>query len=242
MSAEQVVEMLNSYFTVMVEVVHKEDGVLDKFIGDAIMAVFGIPFPEPDDAVRAVRTALRMRDGLVPFNAGRVARGQLPIAIGIGINTGELVYGNIGSESRSDFTVIGDTVNLASRLEGLNKMYGSQVLVSDVTRAELGDQFVLRAVDVVRVKGKGKPTEVFEVLGERGYELTPAQACAEAGLTAYCRRAFAEALDHFRRGEAAGRSGEAGDALCHVFAGRCEKLIADPPADDWDGVWHLKDK
>jgi adenylate cyclase len=218
----------------MVDEVQRYNGVLDKFIGDAIMAVFGVPFPEADDPVRAVRAALRMREALERFNAARAERGLGPIMTGFGINTGEVVYGNIGSESRSDFTVIGDAVNLASRLEGLNKNYGSQILISDFTRREVGDHFTLRRVDHVRVKGKSEPTEIYEVLGERGCQLTPAQMCFEPGFRAYHQGAFREALDHFSRGADE-------DPLCQVFASRCNLLLASPPTD-WDGVWQVRTK
>jgi adenylate cyclase len=219
----------------MVDEVQRHNGVLDKFIGDAIMAVFGVPFPEADDPVRAVRTALRMEEALAAFNVARAGRGLAPILTGIGINTGEVVYGNIGSESRSDFTVVGDAVNLASRLEGLNKLYGSHVLVSEFTRRELGDHFALRVVDHVRVKGKTEPTEIYEVLGDRDYQPTAAQACFAPGFVAYRRGAFTEALDHFCRGADE-------DPLCRVFTSRCNLLLASPPPPDWDGVWRLPTK
>ena len=235
MTAEETVELLNGYFTCMVEVVHRHAGVLDKFMGDAFMALYGVPFPEEDDAVRAIRSALAMQKTLAQFNAARRARGLMPIEMGVGINSGEVVYGNIGSEARSDFTVIGDTVNLASRIEGLNKLYGSQILISEFTRARIGDEFVLRAVDHVRVKGKNERTEVYEVLGERGYQPTAGQASFGAGLEAYRRREFKEAVGHFMRGMG-------GDPVCGVFARRCEMLLANPPARDWDGVWHLESK
>jgi adenylate cyclase len=235
MSAEQTVELLNGYFTRMVEVVQGHGGVLDKFMGDAFMALYGVPFPEADDAVRAVRSALSMQRALTAFNTGRRAQGLPPIAVGVGVNSGEVVYGNIGSESRSDFTVIGDTVNLASRVEGLNKIYESQILVTEFTRAQLGDHFALRAVDHVRVKGKHERTEIFEVLGDRDYRQTAEQASFCAGLEAYRRQDFKGAAGHFRRGQA-------GDPLCRVFASRCEQLMGTPPAGDWDGVWHLSSK
>jgi adenylate cyclase len=235
MTAEQTVELLNGYFTRMVEVVHEHGGMLDKFMGDALMALYGVPFPEADDAVRAVRTALAMQRALVVFNTARQAEGLPPICVGVGINSGEVVYGNIGSESRSDFTVIGDTVNLASRVEGMNKMYGSQILVTEFTRARLGDHFALRPVDHVRVKGKRERTEVFEVLGETGYELSAGQRSFGLGLSAYRQRAFGDAMTHFRNGAET-------DPCCQVFADRCRQLIALPPPSDWDGVWHLESK
>jgi adenylate cyclase len=235
MTAEQTVELLNGYFTRMVGVVQEHAGILDKFMGDALMALYGVPFPEPDDAVRAVRTALAMQRALEVLNAGREAQGLPPIRIGVGVNSGEVVYGNIGSETRSDFTVIGDTVNLASRVEGMNKMYGSQILITEFTRSRVGDHFALRPVDHVRVKGKRERTEVYEVLGERDYRLTAEQACFCAGLEAYRQRQFTDALPHFNRGVA-------GDPLCQVFASRCEQLLGTPPAPDWDGVWHLESK
>jgi adenylate cyclase len=235
MSAEETVELLNGYFTCMVEVVHRHDGVLDKFMGDAFMALYGVPFPEEDDAVRAIRSALDMQKTLTNFNTARRARGLPPVYVGVGVNSGEVVYGNIGSEARSDFTVIGDTVNLASRTEGLNKVYGSQILITEFTRARIGDAFALRPVDHVRVKGKHQRTEVFEVLGERGYQPTTAQDCFCTGLQAYRRRDFKAALHDFHRGLS-------DDPLCHVFAKRCETLLTTPPPADWDGVWHLETK
>jgi len=235
MSADRVVELLNAYFTVMVEEVQRERGVLDKFMGDSLMALFGVPYAEDDDAVRAVRAALRMREVLTSFNAGRCSRGLEPMRIGIGISTGEVVSGNIGSESRSDFTVIGDSVNVASRLESLNKHYGSMILVSEFTRQELADLFCVRLIDHVRLPGKRKPTAVFEVLGQRDYRPTPAQAAFDAGLGAYRRRAWAEALEHFHHG-----SGE--DPPCRAFAKRCELLVRTPPAPEWDLVWDMPAK
>jgi adenylate cyclase len=235
MSAEQVVDLLNAYFTRMVTIVEQNDGVLDKFMGDAFLALYGVPFPAPDDAVRAVRTALHMQAALATFNAHLATAGRAPVAIGIGINTGEVVYGNIGSETRSDFTVIGDTVNLASRVEGLNKVYGSQILITEFTRDELGDHFAVREVDRVRVKGKSAPTQIYEVLGERGQRPSEAHRWFADGLEAYRRLAFGPALASFRRGCE-------GDPLCAVFASRCEQLIEAPPAGDWDGVWHLESK
>ena len=231
MTANQTMDFLNGYFAVMVDEVLQQQGVLDKFLGDGMMAVFGVPYPRPGDATRAARAAVRMKASLARFNAARAAAGQPPVRMGVGVNTGEVISGNIGTQKRMDFTVLGDTVNIASRLESLNKQYDTEVLITDSTLEECDpDAFVLRPVDRVIVKGRSRPVDVYEVLGERGYTLTPAQAHSVCGVEAYRRRAFAEALDCFRRGADA-------DGLCRAFLARCEHLIQHPPAADWDGVW-----
>jgi adenylate cyclase len=232
LGAGEMMDFLNGYFAVMVEEVLQQQGVLDKFIGDGLMAVFGVPYARPDDAARAVRAALRMKAALHAFNAARAARGQERVRAGIGINTGEVVSGNIGSLKRMDFTVLGDTVNSASRLEGLNKQYDTEILIAEGTLAEAGGAaaFAVRPVDRVVMKGKRRPVEVFEVLGGPDYAPTEAQQSFVRGVEAYRRRDFASALEHFRQG-----AGE--DPPCRVFVDRCEHLIRYPPAPDWDGVW-----
>ena len=165
MTAHELVKLLNEYFTEMVTVVMEEGGVVDKYIGDAIMAVFGAPVPKPDDARRAVRAAVRMRLALVALNARLVARGDSPLKTGVGLHTGEVVAGNIGSEKRMEYTVIGDAVNLASRLESSTKELGTDILISDDTHALIGDEFETRAVREITVKGRAKPVLVYEVLG-----------------------------------------------------------------------------
>ncbi|MGE0550947.1 MAG: adenylate/guanylate cyclase domain-containing protein [Kofleriaceae bacterium] len=167
MDAKQLVGLLNEYFTEMVDVVMQEDGVVDKYIGDAIMAVFGAPVPRPGSAASAVRAAVGMREALVALNAKLVERGDKPIETGIGIHTGEVVAGNIGSEKRMEYTVIGDTVNLASRLESATKELGVSVLISQDTYDLVNDQFELRPVKEITVKGREQPVMTYEVLGRK---------------------------------------------------------------------------
>jgi adenylate cyclase len=167
MSAHELVALLNEYFTEMVGVVIQESGVVDKYIGDAIMAVFGAPVPKADDAVRAVRAAVRMREGLVKLNERLAARGKPIINTGIGIHTGEVVAGNIGSEARMEYTVIGDAVNLASRLESSTKELNAAILISDDTFKACGDEFETRPIREITVKGRTKPVMTYEVLGWR---------------------------------------------------------------------------
>lgn len=165
MKPEEVVAILNEYFAAMVEVIFRHEGTLDKYIGDAIMAVFGSPLSRPDDAERAVRAAVDMQTELKRLQAKWQLEGREPFDIGIGINTGEVVVGNIGSEKRMEYTVIGDNVNLASRLEGLNKQYQSHIIVSESVYEKLKDKVNVRPLEAVTVKGKTRPVMIYEVLG-----------------------------------------------------------------------------
>jgi adenylate cyclase len=163
--AQALVSLLNEYFTEMVSIVMQEDGVVDKYIGDAIMAVFGAPVSKPDDAVRAVRAAVRMREALATLNERLAARGVSALRTGIGIHTGEVVAGNIGSEQRMEYTVIGDAVNLASRLESSTKELGVDVLISGDTYALVKDVCVATLVREISVKGRMEPVMTYSVTG-----------------------------------------------------------------------------
>jgi adenylate cyclase len=165
MNAQELVGLLNEYFTEMVGIVMDGNGVVDKYIGDAIMAVFGAPVPHADDAVNAVRAAVRMRQGLAVLNVRLAARGMQTLRTGIGIHTGEVVAGNIGSERRMEYTVIGDAVNLASRLESNTKELGVHVLISEDTWQLVKHAIVARPVKEITVKGRKAPVMTYEVLG-----------------------------------------------------------------------------
>ena len=235
LSAEQTVEFLNQYFSVMVDLIFLNKGVLDKYIGDNIMAVFGVPYPQEDDAVRAVRTALQMRSSLEGINMQRRSIGSDPIRIGIGICTGNVISGNIGTDKRMEYTVIGDEVNIASRLENLCGYYGVDILIGETTLPELKHRFTTRPVDYVFVKGKKKPIHIFEVLGEGKRPLTAAEECFGAGLDFYRQGDF-ERADH----EFAAHSSD--DHLCRMFLDRCRDFLQTPPSKDWNGAWILDDK
>lgn len=166
MNAQELVGLLNEYFTDMVAIILDEGGVVDKYIGDAIMAVFGAPVPKADDAERAVRAAVRMRGALKSLNERLVARGVPALKTGIGIHTGEVVAGNIGSEARMEYTVIGDAVNLASRLESSTKELGVDVLISEDTQTLVKGSFLTRTVREITVKGRAQPVMTYAVDGQ----------------------------------------------------------------------------
>ena len=170
LQAEEVVVMLNKYFEVMVDVVFEYGGTLDKYIGDALMAVFGSPAPLEDHAWCAMQTAVKMREKLAVFNQERVANEELPISIGMGVHSDEVVSGNIGSSKRMELTSIGDGVNLASRLEGASKQYGTDLIISGNTYRDYTDRLYVRELDFITVKGKSEPVIVYELVGIReGY-------------------------------------------------------------------------
>lgn len=164
MTPEQVVSFLNAYFSEMVDAVMEQGGMLDKFIGDGLMAVFGSFGDEPDHARRAVSAGLRMKALLAKINGDRAVHGRAPFDIGIGIHTGDVVVGNIGSKQRLEFTHIGDGVNTASRVQALNKEYHTTMLITGVTYEALGGGFNVRAVGEVTLRGKAKPLPIYEVL------------------------------------------------------------------------------
>eukprot|EP00928_Gymnodinium_smaydae_P058201 TRINITY_DN4142_c0_g2_i1.p1 TRINITY_DN4142_c0_g2~~TRINITY_DN4142_c0_g2_i1.p1 ORF type:complete len:1003 (-),score=140.53 TRINITY_DN4142_c0_g2_i1:178-3186(-) len=233
---QETVAMLNEYFEEMVQCVLTCGGIVDKFIGDAIMAVWGTPFEAEDDADRAVEAALLMMKHLARLNERRASAGKPKLHIGIGINSGDVVSGNIGSSQRMEYTVIGDDVNLGSRLEAATKEYGVSILVSESTRARLRSTTVpMREIDLLCVKGKTEPRPVWEPLHG---------VYSEEGL-----RLFREGLQLYRRGEFLQASGSFERALVelpndgpsNVYIQRCAALIQEPPAA-WDGVWRMKHK
>ena len=241
LGAQGTVSLLNEYFTLMVDCIQSEGGMLDKFIGDAIMAVFGTPLPHGDDEDRAVRSAIGMLQALTAFNAQRAAQGLAAINIGVGLNTDQVVSGNIGSPKRMDYTIIGDGVNLASRLESACKQYGARILISEFTRAKLKGIYRLREVDDVVVKGKTRPVRIYEVLDYHTDESFPNLAEAvgyfQEGRKTYRAGDFAKACRSFSE---AVRLNPA-DRLCTLYVERCEALAASRP-EHWDGVWTMTSK
>lgn len=235
------VAMLNEYFTIMVDCISREGGMLDKFIGDAIMAGFGLPIAHDDDPDRAARAAISMIRELRTWNVERAKKGQKPIDMGIGLNTDNIVSGNIGSPKRMDFTMIGDGVNLAARLESACKQYSARILISEFTRNKLKGTYRMRDVDLVVVKGKTKPVGVYEVLDYHTDETYP-------NLMDNVNY-FNEGVKHYRKGDwdrAIANFHEAvkatpDDKLAETYVARCEHLKAEPPTD-WNGVWVMKSK
>lgn len=223
---QKLVQILNHYLDVMTETVFETNGVVDKYMGDAIMAFWGAPFQEPNHADRAIRTALRMRTILGEMNRTKSWPHGVTLQLGIGLNTGDMVVGNIGSDRRFDYTVLGDAVNLGSRLEGLNKEYGTQIIVSGATKLAASDEFLFRPLDLVAVKGKKEPVEIFEVVSEMipGY--------VEA-LQLYRNRKFTEAAEKFE--EIAQKYPE--DAPTTLYIERARAFAKNPPPADWNGVW-----
>ena len=242
LGAQGTVSFLNEYFTIMVELISKEEGMLDKFIGDAIMAAFGLPMPHDDDEDRAVRASIAMIRECWKYSAERVAKGFVQVDMGIGLNTDMIVSGNIGSARRMDYTLIGDGVNLASRLESACKQYSARILISENTYKRLRGTYRVRDIDMVIVKGKTEPVGVYEVLDYHTDETFPNLMDVvnyfNEGIRIYRSRKFDKAIEKFE--QALERHPK--DKLSNTYIERCHYLIEHPPEDDWIGVWTMKEK
>jgi adenylate cyclase len=240
LGAKQTVAMLNEYFTDMVDVVFAHNGILDKYIGDMIMAVFGSVLTSEDDPDNAVTVGSRMMVALRELNLRRAAAGQDPIRIGVGISTGYVVAGNIGSPKRLEFTVIGDRVNLAERLQNANKYYGTSVLICDRTAAQLKRAVTVRELDLIRVRGMQKPIPIYEVLDHHNDDTFPRRdvvmAAFREGLAHYRNRAWTRAVAAFCEALAA----FPGDRPSRLYLERCESYSAESPPPAWDGAWDVR--
>lgn len=237
---EELVELLNIYLGEMTDVVFAHDGMLDKYVGDAVMAVWGAPVPQDDHAVRACRAALEMIERLEQLNATLVERGWPALHIRIGLNSGPMVFGNMGSKGHLSLTVIGDNVNLGSRLEGVNKVYGTTIIASETTIAAAGDAVVCRELDRVRVKGKDEAARIYEILGPptSAEDWAPLLADFRAGLAAYRARDFAAAIAAFERV----LDTRPNDHPSALYIRRARAYLASPPPADWDAVVTLEEK
>jgi len=233
MKPEELAAFLNEYLTPMTELVLESGGTLDKYIGDAVMAVWSAPVDVPDHAGRACRVALRMQEALAMLNTKWKRENKPAIAIGIGINTGVMAVGNMGTAQRFDYTVLGDQVNLGARLEGLTKEYGVDILVGEATMKAAGDQYVFREIDLVRVKGRAGAAPVYELVGRSGLVKTDARY--SIALADYRARDFRAARAGF---EAIAKKNKA----AAVMADRCAILESSPPPADWDGVYDQRGK
>jgi adenylate cyclase len=242
LGAQGTVALLNDYFEIMVGCITDNNGMLDKFIGDAIMAGFGVPLPRDDAVDAAVQAAIAMITSLRAWNRKRVAENLMEVHMGVGVNTDSVVTGNIGSSKRMDFTMIGDGVNLASRLEGACKMYGTQIIISEFTKQRLKGIYALRELDRIVVKGKTKPVSIYEVLDFHDDESFPNRMSVvdhfAAGLKLYRETHFARASREFKNALVANDK----DKPSALYIERCRAFMETPPPEDWTGEWIMTDK
>jgi adenylate cyclase len=240
LTADELVLLLNEYLGEMTEVLFRSLGTLDKYIGDAIMAFWGSPYPQTDHAYRACVCALEMVRTLEKLNARWQAEGRKQISIGVGLNTGPVNVGNMGSAKRLAWTVMGDNVNLASRLEGMTKEYRSRIVISEGTYREIADKFVCRDLDKIRVKGKHLPVTIYELLDfaaeKEKYE--PLLSCFNHAMKAYHKQNWQEAAG--RLGEMLTRFPD--DGPTQIFLDRVLEFMQNAPEPDWDGVYVMKMK
>ena len=242
LGAQGTVKLLNDYFTIMVDCITDEGGMLDKFIGDAMMCIFGTPVPHDDDPDRAVRAAIRMMTDLKVFNDKRSTEGKMPIDHGMGINTDSIVSGNIGSPKRMDYTVIGDGVNLAARIESACKQYGAHILISEFTYNAVKATYRTRQVDYVIVKGKTEPVGVYEVLDFHDDESYPnlveALGLFNDGYRSWNEGKWDQATKLFNSVKKINPD----DKAAQLYIDRCAHMKKNPPKGNWDGVWVMTSK
>jgi adenylate cyclase len=236
MDPQALTTLLNEYMTAMTDIVFKHDGVLDKYIGDAIMAFWNAPMWQEDHAVRACETALDMVARVRTLQQDWAARGLPQLDLGIGINTGRMVVGNMGARDRLAYTVLGDAVNVASRLEGLNKEYGTRIVIGEGTRTAAGEKLLYRFLDLVAVKGRSEPLAVYEVIARAGQQ-TDSQAVTldryAKGLAHYRHRRWTDAVACFRSMQDEGIV----DGPSALYLKRSLAFVEHPPPPDWNGVF-----
>ena len=241
LGAQGTVKLLNEYFEIMVECISEQGGMLDKFIGDAIMAAFGLPISHEDDEDRGVKAGINMIKRLWDWNDQREKDGKPPLDMGLGLNTDKIVAGNIGSQKRMDYTMIGDGVNLAARLESACKQYNARILISDFTFKKLKGTYRIRYIDDVVVKGKTEPVGVHEVLDYHSEKTFPNLMDVvnhfNEGRKKYISGDFEQAITSFK--ECLKINSE--DKLSETYIDRCNQLISEKPKN-WDGVWVMKSK
>jgi adenylate cyclase len=240
MAPGALVELLNEYLSEMTDVIFQYWGTLDKYIGDSIMAFWGSPYPQPDHAERACKAGLAMLKALAGLHVRWQAEGKPKLNIGIGIHTGPMLVGNMGSKRRFNFTIMGDNVNLASRLEGLNKEFGTRLIISEPTYQTVQGKMLARELDLIRVTGKTRPVRIYELLGfaEDGDQVRQLAERFHAGLEAYRSGRWETAIGMF--GELLRDYPD--DGPTRVFVQRCWDLIEQPPVGEWDGVYVMKTK
>lgn len=239
MRPDDLVNSLNRYFSSMVDIIMNRNGVIDKYIGDAIMAFFGAPVKHENDGINSVLAALEMMDALETFNVQQREKGKPEFRIGVGINYGVVTVGNIGCERKMDYTVIGDMVNLASRLEGLTKIYKQPILFSESLHLKVKGVVPCRLLDTVAVKGKTQGVRIYTARRELSARESEAWPLHDNAMSLYYQRRFREAEEAFRRvNSILGPEDYASASL----AARCEEYAETPPPEDWDGVEVMHEK
>jgi adenylate cyclase len=233
-------EVLHDFLDPMSEIIVNQGGTIDKYMGDAIMALFGAPLDLPDHAGQACRAALLMSRALKELDRRWVEEGRPSLRMGVGINSGLVAVGNMGSSRLFDYTAVGDNVNLASRLEGLNKYYGTEILISAATAELTAGAFILREVDLVRVKGKKRPIAIFELLGEGApeEELAAFLTLYNEALQRFRQRDWTGAREQFE----AARARRPHDHLCCHYLNLSRKFLASPPPPEWEGITTMVEK
>jgi adenylate cyclase len=234
-TAEEVVTFINAFLDEMSESVLQFDGTLDKYLGDSVMAFWGAPIELPNHSKLACKCALDMKKRLEALNQ-KWGEKSGSVKMRIGINSGEVVVGNIGGKKRFDYTVMGDNVNLASRLEGANKIFGTAIMLNESTYNEVKNDFAVRQIDNIRVKGKKSATKVFELLDEVNEELMQSFTSFNAGLVEYEKGNFDIALKLFEQQYELNN-----DSVSKLYIDRCKSLLANPP-EFWDGITTLTEK
>jgi adenylate cyclase len=237
MSPEELVTFLNEYLGAMTDIILKHQGTLDKYEGDAIMAFWNAPLPLHNHELQACQSALEMQEKLKELRLKWIKEGKPEMHVRMGIHSGEAVVGNMGSKDRFDFTAMGDNVNLASRLEGINKQYGTYVCLSQSTYESVKDQMICRELDLIRVKGKEEAVRIYELLGRKeamNQQLGLKLKIFGEALELYRKRNFEEAKKQFESIPS--------DPPSEVFIKRCDALMKEGVAEDWDGVWNFTTK